>query len=311
MRLFLCLGLIALLLRSTFSHADPPPHYVSQWPVSQPTVVTLDPLGNVYVGSRFDNRVSKFTSTGTPLVSWTVSYPWHLAADTTGDLYAAVADIWKYSYDGTFLGEWPTLGYGPGQLCCANGVAPDNRGFVYVGDVNQGKVLKYTDAGTFVLEWTTDSSYYPFPFFSPGCIAVDHSGIVYVLDTESYYILEFTSNGTFLSQWRVWLWAGPPCDCYNLRSPSDIALDDESNVYIADRDNSRIVELTSDGVLLTNWGTFGSGDGEFDWPSGVAVDRQGYIYVADTNNNRVQKFAPGAIVPTVRTSWGRLKALYR
>jgi streptogramin lyase len=43
-------------------------------------------------------------------------------------------------------------------------------------------------------------------------------------------------------------------------------------------------------TLQTQWGTLGSGKGEFNQPTGVAVDSIGNVYVADTGNSRVQKF---------------------
>ena len=51
-----------------------------------------------------------------------------------------------------------------------------------------------------------------------------------------------------------------------------------------------IEKFTSDGVLLTKWGTSGSGDGQFDNPEGIAVDSAEDVYVADTVNDRIQKF---------------------
>jgi DNA-binding beta-propeller fold protein YncE len=49
----------------------------------------------------------------------------------------------------------------------------------------------------------------------------------------------------------------------------------------------------SEGVFGSQWGTEGSGDGEFNWPQGVAVASDGSVYVSDSKNNRIQKFAPG------------------
>ena len=73
---------------------------------------------------------------------------------------------------------------------------------------------------------------------------------------------------------------------------------------------NRIQKFTSDGVYLTQWGTQGTGDGQFNNPAGVAVDASGNVYVADTDNNRIQVF--GSLpVPATSTSWGRLKSLYR
>lgn len=43
-------------------------------------------------------------------------------------------------------------------------------------------------------------------------------------------------------------------------------------------------------AYITQWGTEGSGNGQFELPNGVAVDASGNVYVADTNNSRIQKF---------------------
>ena len=45
------------------------------------------------------------------------------------------------------------------------------------------------------------------------------------------------------------------------------------------------------GTFVTKWGSFGSGNGQFNDPNGVAVDGSGNVYVADSNNNRIQKFS--------------------
>ena len=42
--------------------------------------------------------------------------------------------------------------------------------------------------------------------------------------------------------------------------------------------------------MTQEWGTAGSGDGEFQNPQDVAIDSLGNLYVSDTNNHRIQKF---------------------
>ena len=54
-------------------------------------------------------------------------------------------------------------------------------------------------------------------------------------------------------------------------------------------------------VFVTQWGTLGSGNGQFHQPTGIAVDRWGNVYVADASNNRVEKFATNG---TFLKQWG-------
>lgn len=56
-----------------------------------------------------------------------------------------------------------------------------------------------------------------------------------------------------------------------------------------------------DYVFILKWGSYGTGDGQFDFPSGIATDSSGNVYVVDTWNHRVQKFdGSGAFI----TKWG-------
>jgi PKD repeat protein len=52
------------------------------------------------------------------------------------------------------------------------------------------------------------------------------------------------------------------------------------------------------GTFLTKWGSFGSGEGEFNEPWGVTVDSAGNAYVSDGRNHRIQVFAPFVPPPT-------------
>jgi len=74
----------------------------------------------------------------------------------------------------------------------------------------------------------------------------------------------------------------------SLSFPGRVSASD-SHVYIADTRNDRIlVASLSLGTIVQTFGSFGSGDGEFNWPEGLAYDSAiGRVYVADTKNDRV------------------------
>src|SRR5438093_703337 len=54
-------------------------------------------------------------------------------------------------------------------------------------------------------------------------------------------------------------------------------------------------------AYLTQWGSFGSGEGQFSYPIGVATDAAGNVYVVDQFNYRIQKFTGTG---TYLTRWG-------
>src|SRR6201981_467104 len=67
-----------------------------------------------------------------------------------------------------------------------------------------------------------------------------------------------------------------------------MAVDSSGRIYVADTYNSRIVRI--DDFTGTNWttfGTYGSGDLQFNNPSAISIDAAGRIYVMDTGNSRL------------------------
>jgi DNA-binding beta-propeller fold protein YncE len=70
----------------------------------------------------------------------------------------------------------------------------------------------------------------------------------------------------------------------------DVAVDTRGNVYVVAFDCIKM--FSSNGTFLTQWGSKGSGPGQFDFAARVAVDSAGSrVFVTDAQNNRVQIFA--------------------
>ena len=105
------------------------------------------------------------------------------------------------------------------------------------------------------------------------------------------------SAGTYRFE-RMWPQLAQP---WYFKYPQDVAVDASGNVYVAERGYNRIRKLDSNGNYLTQWGSYGAGNGSFSYPTGVALDAAGNVYVADWGNNRIQKFDSNG---NYLTQWG-------
>ncbi|CAF4114248.1 unnamed protein product, partial [Rotaria magnacalcarata] len=90
-------------------------------------------------------------------------------------------------------------------------------------------------------------------------------------------------------------------DLASLTNPVDIFVDNNYTLYIADRDNNRVVRYyTNDtiGTVVAGNSTTGNSPSELNAPKGIAVDQYGAIIVADSSNYRIQRFPLGSTVGT-------------
>ena len=70
--------------------------------------------------------------------------------------------------------------------------------------------------------------------------------------------------------------------------PTDIAVDDEGNVYVLDSGNHRIQKFDPQGNFIASFGRQGQGPGEFQYPQSIDIDAQGFMYVSDSGNQKIQ-----------------------
>jgi streptogramin lyase len=92
---------------------------------------------------------------------------------------------------------------------------------------------------------------------------------------------------------------GGPATEAKLSTPTDVAVAKDGTLYIADRSNNCVRQVTVDGTITTRAGTCGtagfSGEGELATeaalyqPYGVALDDKGGLYIADTLNHCIRK----------------------
>ena len=124
-------------------------------------------------------------------------------------------------------------------------------------------------------------------FTTPHGIRIDPEGNVWTTDATSSVVYKFTRDGRKLLQIAVGEQPGPG----SFKGITDIAFGPNGRVFIADGyGNARILEYSGDGKRVRQWGSHGTGPGQFDVPHAIVVDSDNIIYVGDRENGRVQKF---------------------
>jgi len=281
-----------------------------------PTGVAVDKSGNVYVADTGNSTIRKITSSG--IVS-------------------------------TFAGSAGAIGSADGASAAAlfnspEGVAVDQNGYVYIADSENFTIRKITPegavttlAGTAGQLGSADGTGSAAQFVLPDSLAVDAEGNIYVADWATSAGRNVYANDTIrriTPEGIVTTLAGAPSATTSIvgipsspnpgQSSSDgvgsaarfggprgIAVDIESNVYVADAGSDTIRKVTKEGVVTTlagSAGLAGCQDGigpmvRFNSPVGIAVDGSGNVYVVDSGNNtiRVGTYNAETTVPTEPT----------
>lgn len=163
-------------------------------------------------------------------------------------------------------------------------VAADKDGLVYLlqrGD-KADPVIVIDRNGKIVRSWGKGM------YTTPHAIRVDKQGNVWTTDAASSMVYKFSKDGKKLMEIEV---GGQPTPCGAFCSTTDIAFAPNGNLFISDGyRNARILEYTPQGKKVNEWGTAGTGSGQFRLPHSIQIDDNGTIYVADRENGRIQMF---------------------
>jgi peptidylamidoglycolate lyase len=113
---------------------------------------------------------------------------------------------------------------------------------------------------------------------------------VWVMDRDNHQILEFTNDGKKLVM-KLGEKGVSGTDHGHFNKPAGLAFLPDGSFYVADGYvNSRVIKFDKDGKFQLEWGSKGSGPGQFNLVHSVTIDAQHRVYAADRNNNRVQVF---------------------
>ena len=155
-------------------------------------------------------------------------------------------------------------------------------------------------------------------FYYPSAIALDAATNLYIADTFNGAIRKVTparvvSTLPGAPQFGTdgFIPAGGSADGIGSAArffrPAGIAVDNGTNVYVADTYNHTLRNVSPAGVVSTIAGVAGlagSTDGlanlaRFNYPSGLVLDSVGNLYIPDSANNTIRKMTPGGLVTTL------------
>ncbi len=195
---------------------------------------------------------------------------------------------WAQLPDGRKWGSTAGVDVGPdGHIwtydrCGANSCADSPLDPILEFDAS-GKNLRHFGAGLFVQ---------PHGFF------VDKDSNVWVTDDQAKdgkgdQVYKFSRGGKVLLVLGKAGVAGSGPDAFN--QPTDVLVAPNGDIFVSSGHSpaygdARIVKFSKDGKFLKQWGTAGSGPGQFVGPHSLAMDSRGRLYVADRTNNRIQIF---------------------
>jgi hypothetical protein len=313
--------------------------------------LALDSAGDLFVTDINNSRVLEYlkpvaTGGGTP--------------GTPGSAGDVTADV-VFGQNGSFTAG--SCGGGSGStpsnavLCQPDGVAVDGAGDVLIADASNSRVLWYGSpqssppvAGAVLgqADFLHNGINNPTAaaLQSPQGVAIDSSGglnRLYVADTSNNRVLGWANAGAFVNGSPADIVIGQPdarsVGCSDgvalgdssgvgpdsLCNPTTVAVDSSGHLYVADANDSRVLEYNDpfgagssfglsanrvfgqSNVFTTtacNLGTDTINHSTMCTPDGVALDTSGDLYVSDGGNNRVLEFNQPLATPNLITGAG-------
>jgi len=194
-----------------------------------------------------------------------------------------------------------------GAQVCANGLAVDANGNLYLAEAQSRRVRKIspngiisTVAGNGECCYSGDSG----PAINAefklapwgGGLAVDRGGSLYIADAANQRIRKVSPTGVITTVAGNGVSNGYSGDegsaiDAQLNYPSEVVVDSRGNIYIADVGNQRVRKVSADGIITTVVEAFGRA---------LAVDSADALYFADGGG--VHRIDPTGMLTTLTTT---------
>jgi DNA-binding beta-propeller fold protein YncE len=181
------------------------------------------------------------------------------------------------------------------------GIAVDNKDQILIYTRSQPTIQIYKTDGTLVRAWIMEDA------SGSHFIRIGPKGNIWTANIAEHVVRKYSPKG------RLLLTIGEPgvtgAGRGHFDKPTDMAILPTGDIFVSDGyGNRRVVHFNADGKYVNQWGTDGSGPGQFALPHAIAADSQKRLYVADRENARIQVFDTQgkllAVWDDVITPWG-------
>ncbi len=273
--------------------------------LNYPTSATFDSSGNLWVADSSNNRVLEFK----PPFS-------------TNEVASVV------------LGQPNMFSSGctttPTGLCYPFGLAFDPTGNLWVAGRGNSRVLEYLSSNLITGDGAANVLGQP-NMFSSGCttspiglcgpkgIAFDPTGNLWVADYNNRRVVEYLSSNLITGDGAANVLGQPDLvtsGCTTtptgLCEPFGLAFDPTGNLWVADYDNSRVVEYLSSNLITGDGAANVLGQPDFvsrspnqggasspttlSFPTGLAFDSSGNLWISDSANSRVLEYLSSNLI---------------
>jgi hypothetical protein len=127
--------------------------------------------------------------------------------------------------------------------------------------------------------------------------------------TLGHTVMEFDTSGKLLrTMGKPGVRASAP-DGFN--EPNAVLVAPDGSIFVAQNHTNdykgtpRIIKFDANGQFIKQWGSSGTGPGQFGMPHCLAMDSKGNLYVGDRDNNRIQIFTQDGKYLGQLTQFGR------
>ncbi len=168
------------------------------------------------------------------------------------------------------------------------GVAVSSKDVVYVAEIDNARVSKFTAAGEWLGTIRTIEGYGELK--GPFDVAIGPHDRIYIADTRNHRIVVLDERERLqfvLGQGRRGAAPG------SFGEPHFVAVNRAGEIFVSDTFNARVQKFSPRGEFLKQWGRIGEKPGEFllnGYLGGIACDNRGHVYVRETDGGRIQKF---------------------